>query len=212
MRWESLAISLMYWPVSAAMPNCPSPRPASTSSEVLPARAISKSWMRAAPFMAMPEIFGGENVWECVEEFCERGLRGRGLCKVTDTDFAPARGEWVGVDGAQSDGVDGVDAHGAGDTLPSEEDITKLRARRTGFSCWGAASRPGRDRGCAPTRNRNRGRTITLRCHCCGRCWKCRGRGRGLGRCRIFWCGPRLREGLARRCARRLRRLRGRGR
>src|SRR6266481_3410344 len=55
MRCETLAISLMYWPVSAAMPNWPSPRPASTSSEVLPARAISKSWMRAAPFMAMPE-------------------------------------------------------------------------------------------------------------------------------------------------------------
>src|SRR6267154_1983424 len=38
------------------MPNAPAPRPASTSSEVLPARAISKSWIRAAPFMAREVI------------------------------------------------------------------------------------------------------------------------------------------------------------
>src|SRR5580704_3085485 len=36
---------------------------------------------------------------------------------------------------------------------------------------------------------------VTLRCHCGGRSWRCRGRGREPGRCRIFWCGRRVRAG-----------------
>ena len=45
--------SLRWRPVSSAMPNCPGPRLASTSSDVAPASATSKSWIRPAPFIAM---------------------------------------------------------------------------------------------------------------------------------------------------------------
>src|SRR5579883_1994647 len=48
-RCASFAISLRSCPVSAAMPNPPAPRFASTSSEVWPASAISKSCTSAAP-------------------------------------------------------------------------------------------------------------------------------------------------------------------
>jgi hypothetical protein len=39
-------------PVSSAMPNVPSPRPAATSSLVPPKAASSKSWIAALPFIA----------------------------------------------------------------------------------------------------------------------------------------------------------------
>ena len=42
-------------PVSSAMPNVPGPSVASTSSEVPPDSAISKSWMMPAPLVAMAE-------------------------------------------------------------------------------------------------------------------------------------------------------------
>ena len=42
-------------PVSSLTPKAPSARSFSTSSEVAPARAISKSWMAVAPFKARAE-------------------------------------------------------------------------------------------------------------------------------------------------------------
>jgi len=73
----------------------------------------------------MAEIFGGENVREGIEKFRERRVRGGRLREVADADFTSARVEGVGVDRAERDGMDGVDAHGAGDTLTRAERNTK---------------------------------------------------------------------------------------
>ena len=75
----------------------------------------------------MAEIFGGEDARKSIEKLCERRVGGGRLGKVTNADFALARGERVGVDRTERDGVDGVDAHGAGDTLTRAERNTKRR-------------------------------------------------------------------------------------
>ena len=49
----ALMAAFMYSPVSRAIPNRPSPSCSSTSSEVVPRSATSKSWIAAEPFMAM---------------------------------------------------------------------------------------------------------------------------------------------------------------
>src|SRR5229473_76045 len=51
----SLIAALSSRPVSSAMPKRPAPSDSSTSSEVAPTSAISKSWMTAAPLVAMAE-------------------------------------------------------------------------------------------------------------------------------------------------------------
>src|SRR6267142_6733475 len=75
----------------------------------------------------MAEIFGGEDAQKSIEKLCERRVGGGRLGKVTNADFALARGQRVGADRAERDGVDGVDAHGAGDTLTRAERNTKPR-------------------------------------------------------------------------------------
>jgi len=73
----------------------------------------------------MAEIFGGEDVGKRIEKFCERGVRGGGLRKVAYADFALARGKRIGVDRAERDRMDGVDAHRDGDTLTRKGHNTK---------------------------------------------------------------------------------------
>src|SRR5260370_18589650 len=63
------------------------------------------------------KILGGENLREPIHKFCERCIFGRRLCKVADSDFAVARGKRVGVNGAERDRMNGVDAHGEGNTV-----------------------------------------------------------------------------------------------
>ena len=52
------------------------------------------------------KVFGGEDFGKGIEEFCEGGIRSGRFGEVASADFAFARSERVGVDGAERDGLD----------------------------------------------------------------------------------------------------------
>src|SRR5260370_15474895 len=101
----------------------------------------------------MPQIFGGEDTWKRIEKFCARAVRAGRLCKIADTDFALARGKRIRAHRAKRDGLDGVDAHGTGNTLTAKSEWVQGK--------WGLSQQRNRPTGITPPRETMRGMSAT---------------------------------------------------
>jgi hypothetical protein len=89
--------------------------------------ALSARTMNRAKKLA--KIFGGENLRKRIKKFRERNVCSRRLRKLADAHLALSRSKRIRVNRTKRDGLNGIDTHGAMDTLTRTDRNTKRMGR-----------------------------------------------------------------------------------